>query len=248
MFRFLVAMLIGCSLVPAFGQTKSDYQPGTIMAVVARPNTSGDDSVTGYDVPVQVGNRLYVVLYTPPLGSGTPQYAAGRELLVKVGEKAITFNDMLGESHELPIESSSPVASTARQSSDCESPQAAVKATVVTGLPGIKNKSTGNLSIDKGDLHFVGSKNAADIPLSSVTDVATGSDKQGGADATSDGNGRFLRPVHSKRDSLTIQYRDANGGLRGVIFTMPVGQAEPFKQRLVKAGAHTTVASDNSGR
>src|SRR5579863_7869650 len=109
MLRSCVGILTVFLLVPAFGQMKADYQPGTITAVVARTNTSPESSVTSYDISLRVGSTLYVVLYTPPLGAGTPQYASGRELLVKVGEKTIAFNDMLGESLEVPIESISPL-------------------------------------------------------------------------------------------------------------------------------------------
>ena len=103
MLRSLVGILTVFLLVPAFGQMKADYQLGAIMAVVARTNTSPENSVTSYDISVRVGSTLYVVLYTPPPGAGTPQYAAGRELLVKVGGKTIRFSDMLGESLEVPM-------------------------------------------------------------------------------------------------------------------------------------------------
>jgi hypothetical protein len=45
----------------------------------------------------------------------------------------------------------------------------------------------------------------------------------------------------SKIDSLTIKYRDDNGGLHGAVFTMPVGTAESFKQELIDQGSHTTI-------
>lgn len=235
MFRSLVAILVGFLLLPAFCQMKSDYQPGTIMAVVARPNNSGDDSVARYDVSVQVGNTLYIVLYTPPLGAGTPQYAAGRELLVKVGEKTVTFNDMLGESHEAPIESSSRVEAPSRPATASESPQAAIKVTLVMGLRGIKDNSRGTLTIENGNLHFVRSKNVADILVASMTDVVIDNHSQ----RVMPGSGRS----RSEFDRLTIQYRDANG-VHGVIFTMAVGQAELLKQRLIAQGAQTSVATD----
>lgn len=254
MFRLLVAILIGFWLVPAFGQMKSDYQPGTITAVVAHPNSYPDAAVASYDVSVRVGSTLYVVLYTPPLGAGTPQYAAGRELLVKVGEKSITFNDMLGQSSEVPIESSSPVEVPVRDSTHAELPKAPTKATLVTGLPGLKDNSNGSLTVEKGNLHFVHSKNAADIPVPSIIDLVTGGDSQrvirGTAGTVSMfgpyGSGRFLSLFRSKVDTLTLQYRDTDGGLHGAIFTMAAGQAEPLKQQLLAEGAHTTVVTDNS--
>jgi hypothetical protein len=59
--------------------------------------------VTSYDISVRVGNTVYVVLYTPPLGDDTVRYVAGRDLLVLAGEKTITYNDMLGNSLQVPI-------------------------------------------------------------------------------------------------------------------------------------------------
>jgi hypothetical protein len=40
----------------------------------------------------------------------TIKYAAGRELLVQVNEKTITYNDILGQSLEVPIVSQKPDA------------------------------------------------------------------------------------------------------------------------------------------
>jgi hypothetical protein len=42
-------------------------------------------------------------------------------------------------------------------------------------------------------------------------------------------------------DTLTIQYRDTDGGLHGAVFTMPVGQAEVIKKELIAQGARTSV-------
>ena len=38
-------------------------------------------------------------------------------------------------------------------------------------------------------------------------------------------------------DVITIEYRDALGGLHGAIFTLADGAAQPLKERLVSAGA-----------
>jgi len=39
------------------------------------------------------------------MGLETVKYAAGRELLVLVGKKTITYNDILGRSFTVPIQS-----------------------------------------------------------------------------------------------------------------------------------------------
>ena len=97
----------------AFSQSTSKYQVGTITDVkihqsVERVAASDDPS---YDVSIKVGNTIYVVLYKPPLGEGTVKYAAGRDLLVLVGKTTIRYNDMLGQSRDVPIESQRPSAS-----------------------------------------------------------------------------------------------------------------------------------------
>jgi hypothetical protein len=57
-----------------------------------------------------------------------------------------------------------------------------------------------------------------------------------------------LSLFRAKLDTLTIQYRDADGGLHGAIFTMAVGKAEPLKKELVAQGARTSVPiQENSG-
>lgn len=251
----IVLMMALTSPAQTQRQTKSDYQRGTIMAVVAGPSNSGNGSATSYDISVRVGNTLYVVLYSPSPGAGTPQYAAGQELLVKVGEKTITFSDMLGRGFDVPIESSSPVEPPVRESTGVQTTREPTKTTLVTGLPGFKDDSNGSLTVEKGYLQFVHSKNAIEIPAVSITDVATGSDSQrvirGKAGTVSMfgpyGSGRFLSLFRSKLDTLTIQYRDGDGGLHGVIFAMAVGKAELLKQQLIAQGAHTTIATENSG-
>ena len=94
---------------PALGQSTSKYQVAIITEVKAR-EVAGDSAsdTTSYDVSVKVGDTIYLVLYTPPLGELPPKYATGRELLVLVGKNTITYNDMLGRSLQVPIESQRP--------------------------------------------------------------------------------------------------------------------------------------------
>ena len=90
----------------AFCQSASKYQVGTITEVkVHQTAGSGASDAASYDVSVKVGDTIYVVLYTPPLGEKTVKYAAGRELLVLVGKRTIRYNDILGQSFEVSIES-----------------------------------------------------------------------------------------------------------------------------------------------
>ncbi len=56
------------------------------------------------------------------------------------------------------------------------------------------------------------------------------------------GGGRVLSLItHEKFDSLTVAYRDENGGLHGVLFTMPLGQARDIKMQLVAQGAKASM-------
>ena len=104
MLRRLCVIWICLMPLWAFGQSLEKYQVGTITAV--RPHQAqgdtGAESVS-YDVSVKVGDTIYQVLYTPPFGAGAVKYAAGRNLLVQVGEKTIRYNDIVGQSIEVPI-------------------------------------------------------------------------------------------------------------------------------------------------
>lgn len=99
-----------CSIaVSALCQPAAGYQVGTIMDVkihqVAAVSgvSNGVSDLVIYDVTVKAGDTIYVVSYPPPLGMSTVKYAAGRELLVLVGDKTIRYNDILGQSSEVPI-------------------------------------------------------------------------------------------------------------------------------------------------
>jgi hypothetical protein len=111
MLRLVGLLLIFSTVFPAFGQSTSKYQVGTIIEVKAHQAAgTGASDVASYDVSVKVGDTIYVVLYTPPLGEITVKYAAGRDLLVLVGKNKITYNDILGQSYDVPIESQRPAA------------------------------------------------------------------------------------------------------------------------------------------
>jgi hypothetical protein len=86
---------------PVFAQKPPKYEVATIMDVKAHPAPTSD--VISYDVSVKVGGTIYLVLYTPQVDANDVKYVAGRELLVLIGKKTITYNDMLGQSWEVPI-------------------------------------------------------------------------------------------------------------------------------------------------
>jgi len=103
--------LICLAVLPAFCQSKSQYQVATITEVKVHEvgDKVGASDDISYDVSVRVGDTIYVVLYTPPLREITVKYAAGRSGLVLVGKSTIRYNDLLGRSFDLPIESQAPV-------------------------------------------------------------------------------------------------------------------------------------------
>src|SRR5215831_17576449 len=115
MFRFVTIFLVCLTSLPTFSQSASKWVVGTITDVRIHQTPNPDDFGTvSYDVSVKVGNTVYVVLYTPPLGEETVKYAGGRDLLVLVGKSTIRYNDMLGQSHDLPIESQQPAAKSSK--------------------------------------------------------------------------------------------------------------------------------------
>jgi len=109
MLRLVGLVCIFLTTFPAFCQSTSKYQVGTITEVKVHQAAGASDAAS-YDVSVKVGDTIYVVLYTPALGENTVKYAAGRDLLVLVGKNKITYNDILGRSYEVPIESQKPAA------------------------------------------------------------------------------------------------------------------------------------------
>ena len=123
------------------------------------------------------------------------------------------------------------------------------KAVHLIGLTGVKDNAKGALGAENGQLHFVHDKISTDISATSIEDVVTGADSEKAVGKTIGlvsmaapyGGGRFLSLFRKKIDTLTLKYRDADGGVHGAIFTMPAGTAEGFKGQLVAQGAHTSI-------
>ena len=106
MRRLIVVITLCLLTVPALCEPTSKYQVAMITEV--KPHGATGDNASDpvrYDVSVKVGDTVYVVLYTQPLGEVPAKYEIGRELLVLVGKDTITYNDVLGRSLQVPIES-----------------------------------------------------------------------------------------------------------------------------------------------
>jgi len=107
-----VALLCAVGAFQSFAQSSSAkpsdaakpaYQVGTVVEVKAHQPAAKNVSGKQYDISIKVGNTIYVVLYTAPPGSTDPQYRTGVDGPVLVQGKTLKFNDILGNSHELPI-------------------------------------------------------------------------------------------------------------------------------------------------
>src|SRR5262245_27379143 len=104
--RNLLSIFLICSMTfPAFSQSTSGWKVGTITEVRIHETGEkvGASDAVSYDVSVKIGDTTYVVLYAPPLRDGSVEYAAGRSGLVLVGKSTIRYNDLLGQSFDLPI-------------------------------------------------------------------------------------------------------------------------------------------------
>ena len=124
----------------------------------------------------------------------------------------------------------------------------------ILGFEGISKNANGHLSIQGGYLRFQQSeKSSAQIPISSIQDLALGEqDKQVGGipmmlakTAAPYEGGRVISLFsHKKYDTVTLEYRDSNGALHGVIFQLNKGKGQVLRNELEAAGA-TLAASNN---
>ena len=126
----------------------------------------------------------------------------------------------------------------------------------VMGFQDIKKNETCDVNVGASSVNLKGKTATADVPISSIEDVLTGDDSArlvGGFVGTLTsfgpyGSGRFLSLFRKKLDTLTIQYRDSDGGLHGGILSMHPGEALALKRVMVAAGAKTTVPIDDSAK
>src|SRR6266851_5187729 len=111
MLRLICVVCMCMTTFPAFCEPAAKWEVATIIDCKTHQTDSSTASdVVSYDVSVKVGSTVYLVLYTPPLGMSTVKYSGGRQLLVLVGKKSITYNDILGQSLEVPIIRQKPAA------------------------------------------------------------------------------------------------------------------------------------------
>lgn len=119
----------------------------------------------------------------------------------------------------------------------------------VMGFEDMKRNEECELEVGANSIRLKGKKSTVELAPSSIEDVLTGDDSArlvGGFVGTLTSfapyeSGRFLSLFRKKLDTLTIQYRDREGGLHGGILSMKPGQAAPLKKLIVATGARTTV-------
>jgi hypothetical protein len=87
----------------ANGEPQSKWQADTITAVHCDQVADADPSITSCEVSLKVGNTVYVAVYKPPFGIDNVPFATGRDVEVLIGENTIMFNDLLGNSFQVPI-------------------------------------------------------------------------------------------------------------------------------------------------
>ena len=127
----------------------------------------------------------------------------------------------------------------------------------VLGFENIKHNAMGDLTIQGNTLQFQTGKAKAEVSIASVQDVFTEQDFKESIEGAAGtlakmavpyGGGRVMSLFRQKIDVLTVEYRDANGGLHGGIFTLPQGQAQALKRQLVAAGAHASIPPEEPAK
>jgi Protein of unknown function (DUF2950) len=97
------------------GEPQHRWQAATITAARCPEAADADPSVASCEVSLKVGDIVYVALCKPALGIDTVLFATGRDLEVLIVEKTLMYNDLLGDSFQVPILSRSIVAAQAGQ-------------------------------------------------------------------------------------------------------------------------------------
>lgn len=121
------------------------------------------------------------------------------------------------------------------------------------GLQGVKQNTKGKVTVSNKVFEFVGGSSRDDLPIASIEDVLTGADSQRVVGEPLQTlsmfapyeSGRFLALFRVKIDTLTVSYRDTNGGLHGAILTLHQGQAAALKKQMVAEGAKTSISVED---
>jgi len=146
--------------------------------------------------------------------------------------------------------------SSAALGQDAAKPAAPNHVRSVLGFEDLKNNENCTVEVTASAIRLKGEKSTVEIATSSINDVLTGDDSArmvGGFLGTLTmfapySSGRFLSLFRKKLDTLTIEYRDAQGGIHGGILSMKSGLAATLKKQLVDAGAHTSIPIEDPAK
>ena len=101
---FALIMILCFAVRNSMGEDKKVYQAGTIVEIkVHQPASGTDTGKKEFDVSIKVGNKIYIVLYSPPGGQDFAEYRVGMDRTVFVEGDTMKLNDLLGRTRTLPI-------------------------------------------------------------------------------------------------------------------------------------------------
>jgi len=121
-------------------------------------------------------------------------------------------------------------------------------AILVLGGDGMKHNAHGSLGTSADGLTFESKGKTTKVAATSLEKVSVGSNERetGGLPVTAAkmaipyGGGRVVSLfAHEKYDTLTVEYRDDNGGYHGMLFNVPKGQADSLQTAIGQIAAKT---------
>ena len=126
------------------------------------------------------------------------------------------------------------------------------EAILVLGGDGVKHNAHGILGTGADGITFATKKKTTKIATTSLEKITVGANERetGGLPMTAAkmaipySGGRVVSLfAHEKYDTLTVEYRDENGGYHGMLFNLPKGQADILQTAVGQIAARTPAAS-----
>ena len=101
---FALIIIFSFAVRRSLGEDRKVYQAGTIVEIKPHQAAQGTDTnKKEFDVSIKVGNKIYVVLYSPPGGQDFAEYGVGMDRTVFVEGDTMKLNDLLGRTRILPV-------------------------------------------------------------------------------------------------------------------------------------------------
>jgi hypothetical protein len=114
----------------------------------------------------------------------------------------------------------------------------------VLGMPDVKAKDNGTLTITTQRLTFTGKSGSSTIDLSSIVALSAGNERvelwgmKGRLMRMAvpyGGGAAFATFMHHQRDMLTVEFVDSEGGYHGAVFFLPANEAEGILRNINRA-------------